>query len=335
MAIGLDIGTNSIISSKQKDGKIVSSFQRDAFLDLVADDSTKRILEQVGANFIVHGDKVLVIGEESLILANTFRQEVRRPMAKGVISNKDSLARDVLCEIIKILVGKPEGDNDHVFYTVPASPLNIEDFDITYHSEVMNETLARLGFKPHPINEALCIVYKEAADNRFTALGISVGAGANNVCLANLGIVNKNATFSIAGMGGDWIDKQVSNRRAGLTASKVTKIKEDQKNPIDLIKDDGNSDIVRDAICKYYRVMIRNLLENIKCQFSDIGFDFEDTLPIIIGGGGCKIAGFKEVFEQELEKVKVPFKIKDIRIAKDPLYAISQGALVRALLEKS
>lgn len=333
--VGLDCGTSTVVSSRIKDGKVESRYQRDAFLDLQGDEQTKKILEQVGAKYIVKDDKVLITGDEALSFANLFKQEVRRPMYKGVVSNKDPLARDVLCEIVKSVVGKPESVGEHCFFTVPAAPLdvNAEDFDILYHSEIIAETLNGLGYKAHPINEALCLVYKELASSRFTGLAISFGAGMSNVCLAHLGIVNKGAQYSTL-MGGDWIDKQVANRRAGLTNSKVTRIKEDQKNPIHLINDDGSSDILRDAICKYYRALIRNVLENMFSQFKDVGVDYEEALPIVIAGGTSMIAGFMPVFEQELKKLKAPFKIGEIKHSTDPLFAVSQGALIRAQLEK-
>lgn len=331
--IGVDCGTSSIISARSENGKTVLRIQRDMFTDIIATEASKKILESTGIKFAIKGDKILAIGEDALTLANTFRKEVRRPMNKGVVSNKDELAKDMLLEILKIVAGSAQTKDEICFYSVPALPIDIpvEDFDTTYHSETIKDCLAALGYSPNPINEALCIVYNELGATKFTGFGMSFGAGQTNVCLANYGLVNKGAEFSMA-LGGDYLDKSVANRRAGLTASKVMRIKEDRKNPIHLIKDNGSSDIIRDAICKYYRILIHTILINMFNVFKDIDVDFNNPLPIVIAGGTSQALGFIDVFKEELSKIEQPFQIGDIIHAEDPLYTIAKGALIRANL---
>ncbi len=333
MAIAADIGTSNLVSARSKNGKIEFRIQRDAFLDLELDESTKAILDSLKVGYIIKGKKILVTGDSALSLANSFRQEVRRPMYKGVISNRDELGKDVLHELIKATAGKAESENETCFYTIPAQPLGLstEDFDVTYHSQIIQDSLRELGYSPHPINEALCIAYSELADTRFTGVCVSMGGGNVNACLANLGVINQGASFALQ-TSGDWLDKMVAGRKAGMTISKVTKIKEDQTNPIHLIKDDGSPDLIRDAICKFYRSLIRNVIQNIFSQFHDMGSDFDKPLPIIVAGGTSLIAGFMDVFNNELQKADKPFPIGEVRHAKDALYTVCHGALVRASL---
>jgi hypothetical protein len=47
------------------------------------------------------------------------------------------------------------------------------------------------------------------------------------------------------------------------------------------------------------------------------------------------VKGFKELWEEELKKFQaktpLPFKIKEVRMAKDPLGAVARGLLLNAL----
>ena len=56
-------------------------------------------------------------------------------------------------------------------------------------------------------------------------------------------------------------------------------------------------------------------------------------VPIILSGGTVLPKGFKELFEQGLQKVDLPVAISDIRIAEDPLNTTAKGAMVMALSE--
>ncbi len=333
MALAADIGTSFLVSARNKDSKVEFKIQRNAFIDLELDESTRKILDSLKIGYLINNKKILVTGDSALSLANTFRQITRRPMYRGVVSNCDELGKDVLCELIKGIIGKAESKDETCYYTLPAQPLGIstEDFDVTYHSDTIQDVLRELGYSPHAINEALCIVYSELSDTRFTGITCSLGGGNVNVCLANLGVINPGACFALQ-TSGDWIDKMVAGRKAGMTVSKVTKIKEDQTNPIHLIKDDGSPDLIRDSLCKYYRALIRNVLQNIFNQFKDMGSDFDKPLPIVVAGGTSLIAGFMDVFNDELQKLDKPFPIGEVRHAKEPLYTVAKGALVRASL---
>jgi len=156
------------------------------------------------------------------------------------------------------------------------------------------------------------------------------GAGMVNVCMSNLGEATN--TWSIA-KSGDWIDKMVASRKAGLTSSKVTQIKENPKQPIHLVKDFGNPDQLKDAIVKYYIRLIKLVVGNLEEQFKDIYSD--DPLPVVVAGGTSLIGGFMDRFKEELSKAKFGFELGEVRQAKDPLNSIAIGAMLRASLKGS
>ena len=58
---------------------------------------------------------------------------------------------------------------------------------------------------------------------------------------------------------------------------------------------------------------------------------FPDPIEIVCGGGTSMIGGFVEIFEDEFKSINFPIEVKNIRLAEDPLFAVSKGCLVAAL----
>jgi hypothetical protein len=52
-----------------------------------------------------------------------------------------------------------------------------------------------------------------------------------------------------------------------------------------------------------------------------------------LAGGTSLATSFDKVFKQEIEKIKLPFKIKDIRLAHDQMFAVARGCLYSSLTE--
>ena len=75
----------------------------------------------------------------------------------------------------------------------------------------------KLGYKPKPLYEGLAVIFSELADENFTGIGISFGAGMVNICLACMSV--PVFSFSVT-KAGDWIDQQVAKALAE-TASRI------------------------------------------------------------------------------------------------------------------
>jgi actin-related protein len=53
----------------------------------------------------------------------------------------------------------------------------------------------------------------------------------------------------------------------------------------------------------------------------------------VLSGGTAKPKGFKERFEKFLNQVEFPVEISEIRMARDPLNATANGALIAAMYQ--
>jgi hypothetical protein len=324
--VGADCGTMNLVSARQTgDGKSVEIKRiRDAFLDL--DLEAKKALKLSKVDYVEKDGNLIVLGDAALNMANLFKQEVRRPLSRGVISAGELDAQQILSLLIENIVGEPVVEKEHCFYSVPAVPVDNENQDIIYHTEVFKKIFAELGYTPHPMNEAMAIIYSQCAKENFSGLAASFGAGMMNIALSYQTV--KGMDFSCA-RGGDWVDTHAA-KATGATASRMCAIKE---KGVDLAAPKNRDE---EALALYIRALIKYVLENIAIQFKKVQstLDLPEPIPFIVSGGTSRAGGFMEVFKEEFEAIRgFPIKISEIRSAKDPMTSVAEGLLVLAMEE--
>jgi actin-like ATPase involved in cell morphogenesis len=322
---GLDIGTANLISAVQdKEGNLYIKAQRNAFIDIDQDDFTRNMLTKLGVQYVILNNRMVVVGDPAFELANIFNRETRRPMSHGMISPKESDALPIMKLLIEKLLGPPQKPGEIVYFSVPAEPIDFS-MNVTYHKGLFQDLLTKLGYTAKPIIEGHAVVFAELADEDFTGIGISGGGGMFNVCVAYKTIPALSFSTSRAG---DWVDQNVA-QVLGIKASKATALKE---KGVDLRKPQNRE---QQAIEIYFRELVKYTLTNIKQRFeSSEGMpSFPEPVDIVFAGGTPLIGGFIDVVKQELEKIKFPIPIKQVRRAEDSLNAIAKGCLVAAMSE--
>lgn len=327
LGLGIDIGTAFLVSAQSIGEKANFKVQRDAFFDVENNLASKKMLAKLDANHIISEDKkrLFVIGEEALQMANFFSSEVRRPLSKGVISTREKEALSMIKIILHALLGSPIKEKEPCYFSVPAKPIDQDDYNVVYHQNILKSFVTSFGFKAVPLNEAYAIVWGEMEDTNYTGMAISLGAGMVNCALSFMGISEDDYQFSIA-RSGDWIDINAA-AAVGLKASRITTIKE---AGVDLLNPKGRE---HEAIKIYYENLIEYVCKGIekKLSMSENLPNFEEPITIVVSGGTSKIGNFDKVFEKEIRTKTLPFEIKEVRKAKDPLNAVAKGCLLNAL----
>ena len=341
MAKGLDIGTAFLVGAVERGDEVKFIPMRDAFFKMPPGGMVEQMLtvSQVSYFKPQGKDELYILGEEALEFAVKFKDGVlNRPMANGTINRDEIAAIDVLKVMFKTILGSPSKMNKEILvYSIPANPVDL-DRDTIYHGDVLEIILGRydedpnseykgLGYKPERINEALAIVFSELADDNYTGMALSFGAGMCNVCLSYMSA--PVMTFSVA-RSGDYIDQRAA-AESGLTPSQICKIKE---NDIDL-RHINRSKRGHVQILVYYRNLIKYVVEYICNEFSKAKQGIEgDEIPIVVSGGTSKVPGFTELFEEifmeAVNKEAFPLKPSKIVQAKDPLTAVAQGCYMVA-----
>ena len=327
--VGLDIGTMNIVAARQvTEDKVSFSTQRDAFLDL--DKSAKPMLKLNKVAYLEYADddKMYVLGDAALKFANVFKRELRRPLSQGLISTTDLEGRRILTAIIEATLKAPIVPNEPCYFSIPGNPVDIPGRDNVFHRGVFEMILTDLGYKPIASNEATAIIYSECAEEMFSGVALSFGAGMVNISCVYQTQAIPELQFAVA-KSGDYIDAQ-SASSLGTTASAMCAVKEkgvDLMNPVTPQEQ---------AISFYYKEVIRHALQHITDRYRQVSSaNFPEPVPMVISGGTSRPKNFLELFKAEFGKHQrnFPIPISEIRLASDQLNAVAQGLLVQALQE--
>jgi hypothetical protein len=230
--------------------------------------------------------------------------------------------------IIERVLGKPEKEDEIVYISVPASPVDSK-VNVLYHSKTVEALARRAGYHTNLIDEGLAVVFSELGDFNFTGIGISVGAGMTNITVAYL--ATPIVSFSIA-RGGDWIDEQVSSA-TGVPNERVTAIKETDFS----FNSEYEIGSVQGALALYYDALITYIIANLKKKLLEVAPP-DVEFPIAIAGGSSRAKGFLDVFEKRISEANLPINVSKVKRnrssttdSKDPIYSIARGCLIAAL----
>jgi actin-like ATPase involved in cell morphogenesis len=321
MAKGLDVGTMNILSAQQDGNDTVFVQQRNSFVEIEYSDMAEQMLSRSEVLHIRKDDKVYVVGDDALNFANIFNKKTRRPMKHGILSSDEKSAIPMMKLIIEQVVGEPDHPDEKLYFSTPADPID-SDLSTLYHQKTIESFLDDMGYDAEPINEGMGVIYSELADNNFTGLGISFGAGMTNVCLAYYAVPVMK--FSVA-RGGDWIDEQAA-RATGEAVDKVTSIKEEDFE-LDFQTDVGG---VEGALSIYYENLLDYVIEKVVAEVDEEDVEEGLDVPVVVTGGTSSPDGFEALFRDHLQEANIPFSISGVSHANEPLYSVARGGLVAA-----
>ena len=78
---------------------------------------------------------------------------------------------------------------------------------------------------------------------------------------------------------------------------------------------------------------MNNVIAHFVSRFERLADDEKKDIPleVVIGGGTASVPGCDEKFASLLKAADLPFNVKNVRMAKNPLYAVSNGCLIKAM----
>lgn len=330
MSKGLDVGTSFIVLATNEGSSIKYTDFRDAFYIIrpTTPVATKMIEKGLsGKVFIKDADgSFIILGKDAIEKAIERNDNAKRPMSKGVVSAKEKNAKRVLAFILKEVVGKASEQNEKLVFCVPAQPVDQEDedFDIGYHEDVVKAILGECGYDAKAINEAEALCYAELADEDYTGIAISCGAGMTNVCV----MLNGEPTVAFSTTkSGDWID-----RMAAVATGEKDSVVQAEKEGGGFIIGEHNNNPVLSAVSSYYERLIDYTTKQLTAALSDHKSlpKFKNPLTIVVAGGTSQAKGYINQFKQKIVENNFPLPIKVVKHASDPLHSVSKGCLIAA-----
>lgn len=329
MAKGLDVGTSFVVlASEGNKGKVVYKDFRDAFYIIkpTTPIATKMIEKGLaGKVFVKDTDgSFIILGKDAIEKAVERNDSAKRPMHKGVVSSKEKEARRILSYILREVAGKAEEQGEKLVFCIPAQPVDQEDedFDVGYHEDVVKSVLSESGYDAKSINEAEALCYSELANDDYTGVALSWGAGMVNVCVMLNGepILKFSTTKS-----GDWID-----RMAAVATGETDSVVQAEKENGDFTVGLDNDNQVLAAVASYYDRLIDYTTKQLSSALEENKAlpKFKDPIPVVLAGGTSKPKGFVDHFKIKLEENGFPLTVKEVRHAADPLHAVARGCLI-------
>lgn len=327
--LSFDVGTyNLVCCQRNKDGNFSYKKEINAFLELPTENKfVFNMMKNAGVPLIEKDKVAYALGEAAVNMAYTLPSlELKRPMSDGCVNPKEKDAFQILSIMIHSLIGDIN-DNGLLYYCIPSNAIN-QETDAEYHSKVLQaifgayESSTGKKIEARPINEALALVYAEAADKNYTAISASFGGGMVNICFAMYG----NPIFQFAVVNsGDWIDKQAA-KATGESPTFINK----EKMKVSLKKEPNN--LVERAIQTQYKLMIEKAVNMIKNGLANAGKSVRVSEPIdfIIAGGTSSIDGFTDVFEETIKSAELSIPIGKVIRPHDPLFSVARGCLIAA-----
>lgn len=330
MAKGLDVGTSFIVLSEDNNDKVQYKDFRDAFYIIKPSTpvATKMIEKGLtGKTFIKDTDgSFIILGQDAIEKAIERNDTAKRPMFKGVVSAKEKDAKRVLAFILKEVVGQASEPNEKIVFCVPAQPVDQEDedFDVSYHEDVVKTILNSCGYSARSVNEAEALCYAELDDNDYTGIGISCGAGMTNVCVMLNG--EPTVVFSTT-KSGDWVD-----RMSAVATGEPDSVVQAEKEGGNFSVGEHNDNPILAAVASYYDRLIDYTTKQLSSALSNHKSlpKFKEPLTIVVAGGTSQAKGYIEYFKQKLIDNEFPLPIKEVKHAADPLHAVSKGCLIAA-----
>jgi|SRR5579862_2388393 len=322
-ALGLDVGTSRIVVAQKAGEDYQFESQLNAFVSIPRSKITETVLERERIPHSPVAGAIIVHGNESEKFAGILNAEMRRPMSRGVLDAKEPESLRITREMITMMIGAGNRDKQKLCFTVPAAPLGAQD-SLTYHEATLRQLLVDLGYQPVSINEGLAVIYSELESSNYTGIGISLGGGLCNVCLAYLSV--PVMSFSVP-KAGDFIDSSAA-AMIGERANRIRLTKEDSFHFNGFF-----ADKMHQVIGVYYDDVMRSLVVALKEAFArtkDLP-KFNRPVPMVLSGGTALPPGFRERFEKLLWEQDFPIPVSEIRLAQNPLHSTAKGALVYAL----
>jgi hypothetical protein len=335
--VAVDCGTAFFQTAEMdKDKKVNVKTIRNAFVELEKTDEIEDILKQNQWQYVKDKDRYYVIGEDSLRVAKMFpgKVELRRPLQTGVFNKGEDQKVLIVSELINSTIGKAP-TNKSVVCTCISSPSVDGSPDSTFHKARLSGILSNFGWNVKVIEEGMAVILSErptVIDNEgkeipYSGLGISLGAGRTNCVLAYKGLQILGMSV---GRGGDFIDQKVAEQ----TDTPISQVMSKKEKELDFSNINFDDDVIF-ALNAYYESLIEYIFNHFSKKFMEVKSELDSPLDVIVAGGNSMPKGFCLKIEEVIRKLKLPFRIKEIKAAKSQRNAVVLGCLAMAKITQS
>ncbi|MGQ0637161.1 MAG: hypothetical protein ACT4QC_21340 [Planctomycetaceae bacterium] len=338
MSLALDLGAHACRSLRMGPTGLASRRCRSTAAIVRDDDLARNWLKRLDLPGISCDDRLLVPGDAADQLARMFRTPCQDLLPDALVPDEDAVTRQLVALIVDSLTPLSTMPGEVCCFTQPADrpgAAGEEALDLQRRRHFISRLLRLRGYTPLSINPALALVLAEMEPERFTGLGICLGASGADIVLAHRGIAVAATRLPL---GGRWVDEQFASA-AGCTTDDAfgqrvldVELARSTKEQVSLV---GPADSVQRLVADCYLRLANELSRAIEMLLEShtLLVRFARPLTAVCGGGPARMPGFVEMFSRALERRVPTDQIGAVRLERPGEFNVARGCLIQALLE--
>jgi len=338
MKIALDLGSHTFrslraASSRSVGDHLIARRMRAVYLTLPDSDTHRRLLEKTGTMFLACDHHLVLIGEPALEISRLLQVPTQDLLPRGQLAPHDPISRQIINLLVDALLPQSTEGGICCFTHTGAMRRSLVAAQMDFFSR-----LIRLrGYTPLSLPAGQALILAELVRERFTGIGLVIGATGCEVTVSQLGQELHSWTIP---RGGRWIDEQLARERgdllhdtAGHRLLDLEKASMDKEALSRALTSPGNRD--EKLLARLCRELAWEIAGDIGQKLAEDPRLASLTRPVhlVCGGGLAQIPGFFDLLQEALERRDTPVPIDRILIADSSPYTIARGLLVHAELE--
>jgi hypothetical protein len=336
MSLALDMGAHACRSLRGGAAGLVARRSRSTATWLEDGELPRQWLERHRIPFFPCDGHLAMIGEPAEELAQLFPVPCQDLLLDGKVPYSDAVTRQLIALVVEALLPQASADGEICCFSQPAHQQTSEqpDPDLDRRLEFTSRLIRLRGFEPSPLNPAAALALAELEPEKFTGIGVSLGASGGDIVFAHRG---NPTVVARTGRGGRWIDEELA-RRTGricqdLFGERVFDVEgaRRRKETMSLISPTGDDEKL---VFELYRQLADELALGVSqlIETNPLLVRFSQPLTVVLGGGALRIAGFDEIFRKEMARRMTSSAIGTIRYSTGGEFTVARGCLIHATL---
>lgn len=338
MTIAVDIGSDEFRSLRLEQGRLLGRRVAAWYIDLPATRAQQRLLDEAHIRYLTSDDRLLVLGDAAIDLAETFHSPCMPLLPNGQLPTGDPVARQLCAAAIEAILPTPS--EDAPTRCVLAYPRS-RDSEVEFNQRTLwfVTRLIRLhGLEVEVTDIDFAAALAEFGQDQFTGLVLIGDGEETGLSLAYRGHILARTSIP---RGTRAIDRETAKLRD------LTVWSGDGEKYLDL----AAAMRLRRELCEsthlegkpadhpLKRVCAEQLADVFR-KASDWNSDRQvqqvsASLPLICIGPLTQIPGITGLIRDAMSLADFPLRVREIRTASNSHFSVARGALIQGVLDST